>query len=103
PPLIPGAPEAPPSPLGTAPSIAIAVNGPLGPLAAMPDSASVAIAVTRTGPLAQPAGAPRRLTTGRVASTRTIALRVSGDRFPEPETATARTKLTPSDRMPSEI
>ena len=58
----------PGSTVGTPPSTAIAVKGPLGPLAAIPRARRSRCAVTRTGPLAQPRGAPRKgdLGAGRV-------------------------------------
>ena len=77
------------------------MNGPLGPVGAIPESASVAVAVTRTGPFAQPAGR-RQATSGGVASTRTVALPASAERIPEPETATAADHVGPSGRTPSE-
>ena len=73
---------------GGAPSTAIAVNGPVGPAGAIPDSSSVARTVSRTGPLLQPAGAPQD-SRGRVASDLKTTL-VTGEVTPEPETATMR-------------
>ena len=76
--------------IGAPPSTRIAVKGPLGRRsAAIPEAASVAVAVRVSGWFDQPLGAPASRVTGSVLSTRRTVSAGAAERTPEPETATA--------------